>query len=54
MSHGKTICKYCQAVIRQCRCMDHGGLQNVTTSVCEDCFSRAEEEREPKEKDPDE
>ncbi len=35
MSHGKTICKLCDKVVRQCKCME--GHKNVTEVVCDSC-----------------
>lgn len=38
MSHGKTLCRVCGALIEQCRCMDH--KKEVSYGVCLSCASK--------------
>lgn len=35
MSHGQTICRACNSVLSQCRCMDHDRVTRYV--LCNDC-----------------
>lgn len=35
MGHEKVICKVCDKVIRQCRCLE--GHNNTKYEICDDC-----------------
>ncbi len=35
MGHGKTVCKLCDKVVRQCKCFE--GHKNVTETICDSC-----------------
>ena len=38
MGHGKTVCKVCERVVSQCKCMKNH--MNVTEVICDDCKAK--------------
>ena len=41
MSHGRTVCKLCETVLQQCRCMEHTDVTEVVCDKCEKIVDKA-------------